>query len=72
MLPHSAMRLHPVMGVPAMGDSMIEANIEEDDWLRLEVGSIPSDGDVVMAGIDGDFLAKAIFTDNQNRIWLLL
>ena len=71
MLPHSAMRLHPVMGVPATGDSMIEANIEEDDWLRLEVGSIPSDGDVVMAGIDGDFLAKAIFTDNQNRIWLL-
>ena len=71
MLPNSAVRLNPVLGVPVTGDSMIEANIEEDDWLRLEVGAIPSDGDVVMAGIDGEFLAKAFFTDDQNRHWLL-
>lgn len=70
-LPSSAVRLHPVIDVPAKGDSMIEADIHEDDWLQLEVGVLPSDGDVVMAGIDGDFLAKVFFTDSQNRKWLL-
>ena len=70
-LPKSAVRLHPVVGVPAKGDSMIEADIHEDDWLRLEVGAIPSDGEIVMAGIDGDFTAKAFFVDDQNRKWLL-
>ena len=50
---------------------MIEANIYEDDWLLLELGVLPSDGDIVMAGIDGEFLAKVFFTDDQNRKWLL-
>lgn len=70
-LPNSAVRLHPVVDVPAKGDSMIEADIHEDDWLQLELGAIPSDGEIVMAGIDGDFLAKAFFVDDQNRKWLL-
>lgn len=70
-LPGSAVRLHPVMDVPATGDSMIEADIEEDDMLRLELGAIPSDGDIVMAGIDGRFLAKVFFTDDKQRKWLL-
>ncbi len=70
-LPRSALKLHPVTDVPAIGDSMIEAGICEDDWLRLELGAIPSDGDIVMAAINGEFLAKVFFTDSQNRYWLL-
>ena len=70
-LPNSAVRLHPVIDVPARGDSMIEADIEEDDWLQLEVGAIPSDGEIVMAGVDGEFTAKAFFVDDHHRKWLL-
>ena len=70
-LPSSAVRQHFVIDVPARGDSMIEADIHDDDWLQLEVGAIPSDGDIVMADVDGEFLAKVYFTDNQNRKWLL-
>ena len=70
-LPKSAVRQQFVIDVPARGDSMIEADIHDDDWLQLEVGAIPSDGDIVMADVDGEFLAKVYFTDNQNRKWLL-
>ena len=70
-LPKSAVGLHPVIDVPAKGDSMIEADIHENDWLGLRLGVIPSDGDIVMAGIDGDFTAKVFFVDSQNRKWLL-
>ena len=70
-LPRSVVRNHEVISIQALGDSMIEANIYEDDWLLLELGVLPSDGDIVMAGIDGEFLAKVFFTDDQNRKWLL-
>lgn len=70
-LPHAAVRRHFVVAVPAKGDSMIEANIHDDDWLQLEVGAIPSDGEIVMADVEGDFLAKVFFVDSQNRKWLL-
>ena len=70
-LPKSCLRNHEVISIQALGDSMIEANIYEDDWLLLELGVLPSDGDIVMAGIDGEFLAKVFFTDDQNRKWLL-
>lgn len=70
-LPHSAVRQHFMIAVPAKGDSMIEADIHEGDWLRLEVGAIPSDGDIVMAEIDGEFTAKVFFVDNKDRKWLL-
>ena len=70
-LPNSAVRLHPMIDVPAKGDSMIEADIHEDDWLGLSLGTIPSDGDIVMVGIDSDFTAKVFFVDGQNRKWLL-
>ena len=70
-LPKSCLRNHEVISVQTIGDSMIEANISEDDWLLLELGVLPSDGDIVMANIDGEFLAKVFFTDDQNRKWLL-
>lgn len=70
-LPNSAVRRHFMIAVPAGGDSMIEADIHDDDWLQLEVGAIPSDGEIVMAGIGNDFTAKVFFVDSHNRKWLL-
>jgi SOS-response transcriptional repressor LexA len=69
-LPKSAVGLHPQMEVPAQGDSMIDAGIEEGDLLRLEIGALPADGDIVMAEIDGEVTVKVFFTDAEKRHWL--
>lgn len=50
-LPKSAVGLYPLIEVTAQGDSMIDAGIEEGDLLRLELGALPSDGDIVLAEI---------------------
>ena len=63
-LPKSAVGLHPQMEVPAQGDSMIDAGIEEGDLLRLEIGALPCDGDIVMAEIDGEATVKATHGDD--------
>ena len=70
-VPKSVVGLHPVMDIPALGDSMIDADIHEDDLLRLEIGANPCDGDIVVAEIDREYTAKVFFTDDQNQKWLL-
>lgn len=70
-VPKSAVGLHPVMQMPAQGDSMIDADIHEGDMLWLEVGAVPYDGDIVLAEIDKEYTSKVFFTDEQHRKWLL-
>lgn len=70
-VPKSVVGLHPVMDMPAQGDSMIDADIHEGDILRLEMGAMPCDGDIVLAEIDKEYTAKVFFTDDQNQKWLL-
>ena len=69
-LPKSAVGLYPLIELPAQGDSMIDAGIEEGDLLRLELGALPSDGDIVLAEIDGESTVKVFFTDAEKRHWL--
>lgn len=70
-VPKSAVGLHPIMDVPAQGDSMIDADIHEGDLLRIELGAEVRDGDIVMAEIDREFTAKVFFTDEEQQKWLL-
>lgn len=69
-LPKSVVGLHPLVDIPAQGDSMIDADIHDGDLLRLEIGAIASDGDIVLAEIDHEYTAKVFFTDDQKRHWL--
>lgn len=69
-LPKSAVGLYPLIEMPAQGDSMIDAGIEEGDLLRLEIGALPRDGDIVLAEIDGESTVKVFFTDVEKRHWL--
>ena len=69
-LPKSATGLHPLIDIPAQGDSMIDAGIEEGDLLKLEIGALPCDGDIVLAEIDGESTVKVFFTDAEKRYWL--
>ena len=70
-LPKSAVGLHPVVEIPAQGDSMIDADIHEGDRLQVEIGAVARDGDIVVADIDREFTAKVFFTDDKRQKWLL-
>ena len=70
-VPKSVVGLHPVMDMPAQGDSMIDADIHEGDLLRMEIGAVPHDGDIVLAEVDREYTAKVFFTDDQQQKWLL-
>lgn len=69
-LPKSALGNNPLIDVPARGESMIDDYIEEGDILRVELGAIPHDGNVVIACIDNEYTAKVFFTDTNGRRWL--
>lgn len=70
-LPKSATGPHPVVEIPAQGDSMLEADIHEGDLLQVEIGAEAHDGDIVVADIEREFTAKVFFTDDQRQKWLL-
>ena len=70
-LPKSVVGLHPLLEIPAQGNSMTEGDIEEGDLLQTEIGATPSDGDTVIADVNREHTAKVIFTDNKNRHWLI-
>ena len=69
-LPKSVVGLHPLVDIPAQGDSMIDADIHDGDLLQLEIGAMASDGEIVLAEIDHEYTAKVFFTDDQKRHWL--
>lgn len=69
-LPKSALGNNPLIDVPARGESMIDDYIEEGDILRVELGAIPHDGNVVIASIDNEYTAKVFFTDASGQRWL--
>ena len=47
--------------VRVVGDSMIEAGINEDDIVIVEKGKPPRNGDIVVASVDGEFTVKYYF-----------
>lgn len=53
------------------GDSLINAGVEEGDLLIIDKSLEPSDGDMIVAFIDGDFTLKFVHKDkNSDFIWL--
>lgn len=55
-----------------IGDSMKGSGIDEGDLLVIDKSLEPSDGDVVVAFIDGDFTLKRIkINEAEKTIWLM-
>lgn len=52
------------------GDSMIGENITEGDILVIDRSIEPSDGDLAVCCLDGDFTLKRIRLE-KNRVWLV-
>lgn len=71
LLPKALVGRHPVMMVPAEGDSMAGAGIAPGDSLRVCFGMTVNDGDIVLAWLDGRCTVKTFFTDDEGRRWLV-
>lgn len=59
-------------GVTAMGESMIDCNVEEGDFLWIDTRAAINDCDVVLARLNGgEYTVKSFFRDMEDRPWLL-
>lgn len=59
-------------GVYAVGDSMIDAGVEEGDLLYIDCKADIHDGDMVLAMPEsGEYLIKIFYTDNNEVSWLI-
>ena len=59
-----------------VGDSMIEAGVEEGDILVIDKSITPSEGDMAVCFLDGEFALKRVsFSDpagsSEKGLWLL-
>ena len=71
LLPKSMTNMHPEIMIRANGNSMIDAGYEDGDLLRVRLGASASDGDNVLACIDGQCTVKTLFTDEDGSRWLV-
>ncbi len=56
----------------AMGDSMVDRGIGDGDLLVVDKSLTPTDGNIVVAYIDGEFTLKTLRRDEQGEcFWLL-
>lgn len=53
-----------------VGDSMADADVHEGDVLVIDKSLTPSDGDMAVCYVDGEFCIKYI-SKRQDGIWLL-
>lgn len=51
----------------AMGDSMVDAGIEEGDILVIDRALDPRDGDIVVAHLNGEFTVKYLDISNKDK-----
>lgn len=71
LIPKSLVGQNPEMYIPAVGDSMIDAGVEEGDLLRVRFGAPVRDTDKVLVMIDGACTVKVLFTDEEGTKWLV-
>ncbi len=71
LMPKTLLGSHPEFFITAQGDSMEGVGFHSGDRLRVVVDTDISDGDIVVADIDGDCTVKTYFRDEQNRQWLI-
>ena len=71
MLPRGLVGWKPIFVINVMGDSMREAGIMSGDRLQVQIDATVSDGDIVVAEIDGECTVKTFCTDEYGQKWLV-
>ena len=55
----------------ANGDSMIDAGIDDGDWVVIRKQNFANEGDIIVALVDGANTLKYFFTDKKSKCALL-
>jgi len=71
LLPTELVVMHPIFVIPVKGQSMKDANLMDGDQLKVEVRDDVTDGDIVLASIDGECTVKNYFVDEDGDHWLV-
>ena len=71
LLPKELLSMHPEFLIPVRGDSMKDVGIETGDIVKVIGDVTPSDGDIVLAYIDGEFTLKTYCEDEDGQHWLV-
>lgn len=71
MLPKELLGRHPVFMIEAEGLSMKNVGIMPGYLLEVHMETEVSDGDVVVAEVDGGFTVKSFYTDDEGNAWLV-
>ncbi len=71
LVPEALLGLDPELFIPARGDSMAGAGFADGDLLRVRLSPSARDGDIVVALVDGAATVKVLFSDVEQRRWLV-
>lgn len=70
-LPGDLVQRESVVIISAVGDSMVDAGIEDGDQLHLQLDASIRDGDQVVVCINGESTLKSYFRDSDGTVWLV-
>lgn len=70
-LPKELLSMHPEFMIPVRGDSMRDAGIVTGDVVKVVGDTMPQDGDIVLACIDGEYTLKAFCETDDGQLWLV-
>ena len=71
MFPRDLMKLDATIVFNVRGDSMKDADLADGDQVSMEVCQHFTDGDIVIASIDGEYTVKNYFVDQHGEHWLV-
>ena len=71
MVPRELLGRHPLFLIDVDGLSMRDAGIMPGDRLEVELDAAASDGDIVVAEVEGECTVKTLFTDEEGVKWLV-
>lgn len=70
-LPETIFGTSPKFILQAKGDSMVDAGIQEGDWLVISQQNTAKEGDIIVALYEGVSNLKYLFYDNENGCAIL-
>ncbi len=70
-LPQSFLSMQAEFVVTVRGDSMVDADIDDGDAVKVVTDVTPRDGDIALVMVDGEVTLKCWFEDEDGHSWLL-
>lgn len=71
MMPKVFLSMCPESMVKVVGNSMLDAGINDGDWVKMTIGQQPRDGDIVVVVIGSECTVKSYYEDDEGLHWLI-